>query len=309
MTDMCSRVEGEARVEQGGTGTLYIVATPIGNLEDISSRAVAVLREVDLVAAEDTRKAAILFNRYDIATPTRSFHDHNKEEMLPRFMSCLDQGQDVALISEAGTPGVSDPGFYLVRAARRGGVPVMAVPGPSAAVAALSISGLPTDRFCFLGFPPRGSDVESFLREAALLDISLILYQAPGRVLKTLSAISRVLGEREISISREMTKIYEETVTGTPSSLADHYRRNPGSLRGEFTLIIAPPGYSIEEEDGKGRISPDAEHEITDVAIDQVTLLVEAGHRVADAAKIVARGHRLPRSDLYRAYLRQRADG
>ncbi len=286
-------------------GTLFVVATPIGNLEDISGRAVSVLREVDLVAAEDTRRASILFSRHGISTPTRSFHDHNKEQMLPRLMARLEQGQDLALISEAGTPGISDPGFYLVRAARRRQIPVMTVPGPSAAVAALSISGLPTDRFCFLGFAPRGSEIESFLREVAFIDISLVLFQAPGRVPETLEAISRVLGERQLSISREMTKVYEETVTGTPSSLADHYRRNPGSLRGEFTLIIAPPGYSMAEDAG-GDAPPGDGHEVKDVVVDQVSLLVEAGYRVADAARIVARGHRMPRSDLYRAYLEQR---
>ncbi|MFO8061023.1 MAG: 16S rRNA (cytidine(1402)-2'-O)-methyltransferase [Bacillota bacterium] len=297
---VCPHPEGDSAAPPGGT--LFVVATPIGNLDDMSPRAVSVLREVALVAAEDTRKAALLFTRHGISTPTTSFHDHNKEAMLPRLLSRLQRGQDLALISEAGTPGISDPGFYLVRAARRRDLPVMTVPGPSAVVAALSISGLPTDRFCFLGFPPRGDEIEAFLRDSALMDTSLVLYQAPGRILETLAAISRVLGQRQVSISREMTKIYEETVVGTPSSLAEHYRHHPESLRGEFTLIIAPPGYSLEE-DGGGGVPPAAAPEIADVVAKQIVLLVDAGYRPADAARIVARGHRLPRSEVYRAYL------
>lgn len=287
-------------------GRLYVVATPIGNLDDMSIRAVKTLRDVHLVAAEDTRAAAVLLDRHDIRTPTTSYHDHNKEEVTPRLLAHLESGRDLALVSEAGTPGVSDPGFYLVREVWAAGGRVIPVPGPCAAVAALSVSGLPSDRFYFVGFPPRGANLRRFLAEVASLDGSLILYESPRRVQDTLDAIGEALGERAVSLSREMTKIHEETVLGTPSSIAEHYRVHRDRLRGEFTLIIAPAGYRLS---GEAEPPPDPDsHAVDEVILDQVSLLVDAGYRLAEAARVVARGHQLPRSDVYRAYI-GRSDG
>ncbi len=296
-------MNGQDRGEQ--VGRLYVVATPIGNLDDISIRAVDTLRGVHLVAAEDTRAAAVLFDRHGISTPTTSYHDHNKEEVTPRLLAHLQSGSDLALVSEAGTPGVSDPGFYLVRKAWDAGAMVIPVPGACAAVAALSVSGLPSDRFYFAGFPPRGARLRRFLAEAASLDGSLILYESPRRVCATLAAIAEVLGERAVSLSREMTKIYEETVVNTPSVLIEHYRRHPDRLRGEFTLIVAPAGYTFSGQEADPEADPGVQ-DIEDVVLQQVSLLVDAGYRLADAARTVARGHGLPRSAVYRAYVGRR---
>jgi 16S rRNA (cytidine1402-2'-O)-methyltransferase len=215
--------------------TLYIVGTPIGNLEDITLRALRVLKDVHLIAAEDTRKAGVLLQHYDISTPVTSYFEANERRKLAEILAALESG-DVALISEAGMPGISDPGYPLIREAIDRGVSVVAVPGPSAQTAALVISGLPTDQFHFVGFLPR-KNPDAMLERLASVGATLIFYEAPHRIAQTLEAMHRVLGNRRIAICRELTKLYEETWRGDlVEALAWIEMRVP---KGEFTLVVA----------------------------------------------------------------------
>lgn len=218
-------------------GTLYVVATPIGNLEDITLRALRVLREVRLIAAEDTRTARKLLTRYEIPTPTTSYYEHNKRLKTPRVLAELAEG-DVALISEAGMPGISDPGHELVRAAMAEGYPVVPVPGPSAVVAALAVAGLPADRFLFLGFlPRRQQERRALLQMVAELPWTLVFYEAPHRILQSLADVEEVLGDREIVAARELTKLHEEVQRSRVSAMRAALAA--GDRRGEFTLVVA----------------------------------------------------------------------
>ena len=215
--------------------TLYVVGTPIGNLEDITLRALRVLREVSLIAAEDTRKARILLSHYEITTPVTSYFEANERRKLGRILDALAEG-DVALISEAGMPGISDPGFPLIRAAIERGVPVVSIPGPSAHTAALVASGLPTDQFLFVGFVPR-KGTEDALSQVASAKATLVFYEAPHRLEQTLQAMRAVLGNRAIALCREMTKLYEEIWRGDlDGALAQVAAVQP---RGEYTLVVA----------------------------------------------------------------------
>jgi 16S rRNA (cytidine1402-2'-O)-methyltransferase len=214
--------------------TLYIVATPIGNLEDISLRALRVLKEVGLIAAEDTRKTRFLLNKYEIKTPATSYHEHNKLTKLSYVLGKLET-EDVALVSEAGMPGISDPGYELVVAAIERGITVVPIPGPSAIIAALAVSGLPTDRFLFVGFlPARTANRRRTLENIATEKATLIFYEAPHRVIATLKDMLATLGDRRIAVCRELTKIHEEVFRGTISQAIEHF----ATPRGEFTLVI-----------------------------------------------------------------------
>ncbi len=217
-------------------GTLYIVGTPIGNLEDITFRAVRILREVALIAAEDTRKARILLGHYEIKTPVTSFFEANERRKTDTILAALAEG-DVALISEAGMPGISDPGYPLVRAAIERDIPVVPAPGPSAHTAALVASGLPTDRFLFLGFLPRkAADRRATLAEVAGLRATLLVYESPRRVRATLANALTVLGNRPVALCRELTKLYEEIWRGDLEGAVAHLEEVPP--RGEYTLVI-----------------------------------------------------------------------
>lgn len=219
-------------------GTLYLVATPIGNLEDISLRALRVLREVCLVAAEDTRQTQKLLNRYEITPPRLiSYHEHNRVGRLDEVLSALLDG-DVALVSDAGTPGLNDPGYELVKAALAGGYAVSTIPGASAPLSALVISGLPTDSFVYLGYlPRRGSDRRKRLEEVADLPYTLIFLETPHRIVESLEDMSKVLGEdRPLAVARELTKLHEETLRGTVGSARAHFKTV--EPRGEFTLVL-----------------------------------------------------------------------
>jgi 16S rRNA (cytidine1402-2'-O)-methyltransferase len=219
---------------------LFVVATPIGNLEDITARALRILREVDVVACEDTRRTRALLTHFGIHTPTVSYYEHNKLARGPQIVRQLQEGRSIALVTDAGTPGISDPGFLLVREARAAGVPVVPVPGPAAVAAALSAAGMPADRFVFDGFPPvkpgRRVTRLTALRE---LDTTVVLYESPHRILATLDAIGQVFGEREIVVARELTKQFEEIVRATPA--VHRERLAAAGVRGEFTVVI-PPG-------------------------------------------------------------------
>jgi 16S rRNA (cytidine1402-2'-O)-methyltransferase len=219
------------------SGTLYVVATPIGNLEDISLRALRVLKEVDVIACEDTRRTRGLLTHFDIHTPTVSYFEGTKVTRGRELVRRLADGRSVALVTDAGTPGVSDPGFLLVREARAAGITVVPVPGPAAVVTALSAAGIPGVRFLFEGFLPiKGGRRRTRLLALREAETTVVLYESPHRILTTLEAIAEVFGEREIVVARELTKQFEEVVSATPAA---HLARLRGStVRGEFTLVI-----------------------------------------------------------------------
>jgi len=219
------------------SGTLFVVATPIGNLEDLTLRALRVLREVDLIACEDTRRTRALLSHFDLHVPTVSYYEHNKLARGPQILRALAEGKSVALVTDAGTPGISDPGFMLVREARAAGVPVVPVPGPAAVVTALSAAGIPADRFVFDGFlPVKPGRRLNRLRALRELETTIVLYESPHRILRTLEAIGEVFGDREIVVARELTKQFEEIVSATPSA---HRERLTATLpRGEFVVIL-----------------------------------------------------------------------
>jgi 16S rRNA (cytidine1402-2'-O)-methyltransferase len=219
-------------------GILYVVATPIGNLEDISLRALRILKEVDLIACEDTRHTAKLLTHYGISTPRESYHQFNEESRAPRLIQMLRDGKSIALVSDSGTPLVSDPGYELVSSCRKEGIQVIPIPGPSAAIAALVGSGLPAESFFFAGFlPSRGSLRKRRLEELAGVPATLILYEAPHRILDSLEDMVAILGARRASIAREITKVHEELLHGTLPELLELLRARP-RIRGEITLII-----------------------------------------------------------------------
>lgn len=218
-------------------GTLYLVATPIGNLDDISPRALHILGQVSLIAVEDTRHTRKLLNHYHIQTPMTSYFEHNKLSKLGVVLAALEQG-DVALVSDAGTPALNDPGYELVKAALQAGHRVSPIPGPSAPVAALVASGLPTDAFLFLGYLPRkASERRQKLAQIASLPYTLIFLETPHRLLEALQDLYETLGDRDIAAARELTKLHEEIFRGTLSQARDHFQQQPP--RGEFTLVVA----------------------------------------------------------------------
>jgi len=224
--------------EEKRTPTLYLVATPIGNLEDISLRALRVLREADLIACEDTRHTARLLRHYGITTPRESHHEHNEASHTRRILDLLRAGKNVALVSDAGTPLLSDLGYSLVRACRQEGFKVVPVPGPSAAVAALTASGLPTESFFFAGFlPPKKGARRNKLREIAGVPATLVLYEAPHRLLAALEDMCEILGARHACLARELTKIHEEWLHGTLPEILAALRPRPQIL-GEITLLV-----------------------------------------------------------------------
>lgn len=217
-------------------GTLYLVATPIGNLDDITYRAVKVLSSVDLVAAEDTRKTKILLDHYGIVKPMVSYFNYNERQRAPQLIARLLQGESIAVVSDAGTPGISDPAFYLVREALAQSIPIISIPGASAFISALIVSGLPTDRFVFEGFLPqkkgRKTKWESLLTESR----TIILYESPHRVLKTLAEIATYFGDRQVVVARELTKKFEEIVRGPVSLVLEELSKKP--TRGEYVIIV-----------------------------------------------------------------------
>ncbi|MCC0088236.1 MULTISPECIES: 16S rRNA (cytidine(1402)-2'-O)-methyltransferase [Aeromonas] len=228
--------------------TLYIVPTPIGNLADITQRALDILRSVDLVAAEDTRHTGILLSHYQISVPTFALHDHNEQQKADVLIGRIKEGKSVALVSDAGTPLISDPGYHLVTRCREAGVKVVPLPGPCAAITALSAAGLPTDRFAFEGFLPAKSKGRDDRLQAVIEDTrSLVFYESPRRVQDTVEAIARILGERHVVVCRELTKTFE-SIHGLPASeMLAWLGEDDNRCRGEIVLVVA--GASKEEED------------------------------------------------------------
>jgi len=267
---------------------LYVVATPIGNMEDITLRALKVLKDVGLIAAEDTRKTRNLLNRYGITTPLTSYFEHNKLSKLTDILAALGN-KDMALVSSAGMPGISDPGYELIKAALENGIKVVPIPGASAVTTALAVSGLPTDNFLFCGFlPARTTARRHFLRDRSEITSTLIILEAPHRIRETLEDMLAVLGDRRIAACRELTKIHEEIYRGTISEALTHFQ-NP---RGEFTLVV------------QGQLE-ESTPEITENVEKQLHLMKKSGLSAKTAiSKLMAAG-KYNHKDLYRAWLRQ----
>ncbi len=224
-----------------GKGSLYIVSTPIGNLDDITLRALKVLRHVDLIAAEDTRRTRRLLSHFDIHTPLVSYFEHNELKRLDKLLSHLKTGKEIALVSDAGTPGISDPGYRLIKQAIESGIPVIPIPGPSAIIAALSISGLPTDSFTFVGFlPKKGGKRRKLLDKLGDLNGTSILYESPHRLMETLEDLRHVCGDRQITVTRELTKAFEEVIRGRISEIIDTLKNR--RIKGEITIVLAGKG-------------------------------------------------------------------
>jgi 16S rRNA (cytidine1402-2'-O)-methyltransferase len=219
-------------------GVIYIVSTPIGNLEDITLRALKILRDVDLIAAEDTRRTRKLLSRFDIHTPLVSYFEHNELKRLDKLLTHLKRGKDIALVSDAGTPGISDPGYRLIQEAIEREIPVIPIPGPSAAIAALSIAGLPTDSFAFVGFlPKKGGKRRKLLDKLADSMWTSILYESPHRLMETLEDLLVACGDRQIVVTRELTKAFEEVIRGTITEVIDILKGR--RIKGEITLVLA----------------------------------------------------------------------
>jgi 16S rRNA (cytidine1402-2'-O)-methyltransferase len=272
-------------------GPLYIVATPIGNLEDITYRAVRVLREASLVACEDTRHTRNLLNHYDIRKPTISYHDHNETERAAELVARMLAGESVALVTDAGTPLVSDPGYRLVSAAILNQIPVLPIPGPSAALTALAGSGLPTDAFRFGGFLPHKPGQRAKVLEAlAGEEATLVFYEAPHRILEALEAIEEALGPRPVVVARELTKVHEEFLRGGAGEIRAQLAARE-AVKGEFTILI-----------GKAT-QPPPDHTPMNEAVEA---LVRAGAPRMDAIKQVARRRGLSKRAVYDQLLRQK---
>lgn len=224
------------------TGTLYVVATPIGNLEDITLRALRILREVDYILCEDTRVTGNLLKHHEIKTPLRRYDAHTSEGAHDTILADLEAGKKIALVSDAGTPGVSDPGVFLIAKLREvGGVRIDAIPGASAVTAAFSIAGLPGNQFSFLGFVPQKKGRQTFFNDLELYDHPVIFFESTHRIMKTLESLATVLPESaRVSVGRELTKMFEEMVQGTPSEVLAYYATHLDKVRGEYVLIVSP---------------------------------------------------------------------
>jgi 16S rRNA (cytidine1402-2'-O)-methyltransferase len=270
------------------SGTLYVVATPIGNLEDITLRALRVLKEVDLIAAEDTRHSQILLSHHGISTPLTSYHEHNEKSKARQLISRLQQGENIAVVSDSGTPAISDPGYRLVVEAARSGIRVIPIPGACALAAALSAGGLPTDRFVFEGFlSAKKQQRREQLRALSGETRTLIFYEAPHRVTETLRDLLEIFGNREIVLAREVTKIHEEFLRGRLTDMAQQI--GDRDIKGEITLLVAGSSGKpeISQEQIKGEIRE----------------LKNSGMRVKEIAEILGEKYGQPKKEIYRLAL------
>jgi len=277
------------------TSTLYIVATPIGNLEDITLRALRVLKEVDLIACEDTRHTRKLLAHYQISKPTVSYHEHNERERSAELIKKLEAGLNIALVSDAGTPLISDPGFRIVREAIDRSILVVPIPGPSALIAAVSASGLPSGAFAFFGFlPARRAARRARLEELAEIKSTVVFYEAPHRIKETIAYASEVFGNRECVVARELTKLHEEFVRGSLSQL----ELPEGAARGEIVLLIGPPI--------QGRATQSAGEQMSSMSGDIERLMSAEGLDQKSALKRIARERGISKSDAYRLMIAER---
>ena len=271
-------------------GVLYLCATPIGNLEDITLRCLRILGEVDIIAAEDTRRTIKLLNHYSINKPLMSYHEHNKKAKGEEIIVLLSQGKDIALVSDAGMPCISDPGEDLVIQCIEKGIKIVPIPGASASITAISISGFDTERFAFEGFLPRkGKEREERLNEIAKEKRTIILYEAPHRLLKTLKDLKKHLGNRNISISRELTKKFEETInTNIIEAIKEFEQRD---IKGEFVLVIEGKLSDEDDLDGAWRNLSIEEH---------IKFLMDSGFSKKESIEEVARLRRIPKREVYK---------
>jgi len=269
-------------------GRLFIVGTPIGNLEDITLRAIRTLKEVDLIACEDTRQTQKLLNRYEIRTSTVSYHDHNEMTRAPELVIQLEEGTDIALVTDAGMPVISDPGYRLVNLAIRHNIPVVPVPGASAFVAALAAAGLPVEKFRFLGFlPPRKGERRKALEGLKPATKTVIFYEAPHRLAEMLKDVRDILGDRPLVLAREVTKLHEEFLRGSVDQVLDRLKQK--SVRGEVTVLLGGPGGPEGESTPEPSIKQELERVMAERELDERAAL-----------KVVARARRISRSEAYR---------
>ena len=277
-------------------GKLYLCATPIGNMEDITFRAVRVLKEADLIAAEDTRHSIKLLNHFDIHTPMTSYHEFNKVEKAKRLVQMMLEGKQVACITDAGTPGISDPGEELVRQCHEAGIPVTSVPGPAACVAAVTMSGLPTRRFCLEAFLPSDKKEKArILEELKRETRTIVIYEAPHRLVRTLGELLEALGDRQISICRELTKKHETVFRSTLQQAADYYEQN--EPKGECVLVL----------EGRSAAWLEMEKEASwqDIPLDQhMERYLSQGMDKKEAMRQVARDRGISRRDVYQMLLK-----
>jgi 16S rRNA (cytidine1402-2'-O)-methyltransferase len=274
----------------GTHGKLYVVGTPIGNLEDITLRAIRILKEVDLIACEDTRRTQKLLNAYKIKTRTISYHEHNEMTRAPELIIAMEEGSSIALVTDAGMPVVSDPGFRLVHLAVRHTIPVIPVPGASAFVAALAASGMPVDKFRFLGFlPSKKGERRKALEQLKDAPKTLVFYESPHRLLEMLKDAREILGEREVVIAREVTKVHEEFLRGTIGATLEHFKKVP--TKGEITVLIGAHAVSDAHDGGAPAASI-----MTEIQT------VMAGRKLDERAalKMVARARGVSKSEAYR---------
>ncbi len=280
-------------------GTLFVVATPIGNLEDITVRALRVLRSAAVIAAEDTRRTAHLLARHAITTPTTSLHEHNEPQKAPTLIARLLAGHDVALVSDAGTPTVSDPGSHLIREAVKSGIPVVPVPGPSAAVAALSISGLPAQTFAFFGFTPtRAKDRAAWFESLITFGSVVIFFEAPHRLRGTLAELLDRFGDLEVLVTRELTKLHEQSVRGPISRVLEQL----GEPRGEHTIVV-DIGQKLKILPSQPQPSP------RQLLVEFGDLTKSTGSTKRRAISVLAKRHGLRVNDLYKALELARKSG
>ena len=279
------------RVPAGGsTGKLYVVGTPIGNLEDITFRAIRTLQAVDLIACEDTRHTQQLLNHYTIKTPTISYHEHNEMTRAPELVIQLEQGSHIALVSDAGMPVISDPGHRLVSLAVRHNIPVIPVPGASAFVAALAAAGLPVDKFRFLGFlPSKKLARRQALEELKGVSKTLVFYEAPHRILDMLEDVRQTLGEPPVVVAREVTKIHEEFLRGSVSEVLVQLRKKP--VKGEITVLVGPHAPPEEKSSSEASIREELQQVMAQQGLDERAAL-----------KVVARRRGVSRSAAYRLW-------
>jgi 16S rRNA (cytidine1402-2'-O)-methyltransferase len=273
------------------SGTLFVVATPIGHLEDITLRAIRTLKEAGLIAAEDTRHTRKLLTRYEISTPVVSYHDHNKEKRTPELIERLRADISIALVTDAGTPSISDPGYYLVRAAPDAGIPVVPVPGVSAFVAALSVAGLPTDSFVFIGFVPRkGAKRRTFLEGLKHESRTLVFYESPRRLLDLIEQLVDIIGDRRAVVARELTKIHEEVIRESLRGIVKRLSSMP-QLKGECTLLVE--GCKQTKELDRTLLLEELQK-----------LHRETGRPLSDLVKEIASKYGLPRKAVYEESLK-----
>lgn len=279
------------------SGTLYLVATPIGNLEDITFRAIRILKESDLIACEDTRHTQQLLKHYAITTPTVSYHEHNELTRAPELVLQLEEGSHIALVSDAGMPVISDPGYRLVHLAIRHNISVVPIPGASALVAALSAAGLPVDKFRFLGFlPAKKAQRRKAIEELRGTHKTLVVYEAPHRLLDMLEDVKDILGDPPVVVAREVTKVHEEFCRGSASEVIARFKKKP--VKGEITVLVAPQLATRSAAQNKGSIREEVNRLMSAEGLDERAAL-----------KSVARTRGIPRSDAYRQMQGEKSSG